>query len=417
MSTSWFFPRRGDGPARKGFRCGTHRLIAPEETVARVSPFLPGMGITRVANVTGLDSIGIPVVMVCRPNSRSMAVAQGKGLDLAAAKASALMESIEGYHAQCITLPLKLGSYEELRTSHRLVDIARLPRTFDSRFQAHAPQLWIEGHDLLQDEPTWVPYELVHLSYTVGWRVGSLGFAASSNGLASGNHLLEAISHGICELVERDASTLWSLAGAEELRQTRIDPDTVTDPGCRTVLEKYACAGVSVGVWETTTDVGISAFRCLISDGTEDPWRRLYSAAGMGCHPERSIALLRALTEAAQSRLTAISGSRDDMFRNRFEHCRNPETLRGDRAILNGAGPMRHFHGGPNWDGETFDDDVTWELDRLRSVGIEQVVAVDLTKPELDLPVARVVIPGLESVLIDGYLPGGRARALLKERA
>src|SRR4051812_24003909 len=105
----------------KTFRDGTHRLIAPEETVAWIRSFMPMMGITRIANVTGLDSIGIPVVMVCRPNSRSLAVSQGKGLGLAAAKASGLMESVELYHAEHITLPLKLGSYEELRHTHHIV--------------------------------------------------------------------------------------------------------------------------------------------------------------------------------------------------------------------------------------------------------------------------------------------------------
>jgi ribosomal protein S12 methylthiotransferase accessory factor len=90
-------------PVSKLFRHGTHRLLAPEETVARAGRFMPVMGITRIANVTGLDRIGIPVVMVCRPNARSLAVAQGKGLDLALAKASGLMEAVEAYHAEHIT--------------------------------------------------------------------------------------------------------------------------------------------------------------------------------------------------------------------------------------------------------------------------------------------------------------------------
>ena len=62
------------------------------------------MGITRIANVTGLDRIGIPVVMVCRPNARSIAVSQGKGLDMDAAIVSGLMESAELYHAEQIEL-------------------------------------------------------------------------------------------------------------------------------------------------------------------------------------------------------------------------------------------------------------------------------------------------------------------------
>src|SRR4051812_35005545 len=90
----------------KGFRAGTHRCVSPAETVARLRPHLAGMGITRVANVTGLDVIGIPVVMVCRPNSRSLSVSQGKGLDLDAARASGLMESVEMFHAERAIGPL-----------------------------------------------------------------------------------------------------------------------------------------------------------------------------------------------------------------------------------------------------------------------------------------------------------------------
>ena len=50
--------------AAKAYRDGTHRLVSPRETVERVRPFMASMGITRIANVTGLDCIGIPVVMV-----------------------------------------------------------------------------------------------------------------------------------------------------------------------------------------------------------------------------------------------------------------------------------------------------------------------------------------------------------------
>ncbi len=62
-------------------RRGTHRVSSPDETRERIWPWLKPFGITRVANVTGLDCIGIPVVAVYRPNSRSLSVAQGKGVN------------------------------------------------------------------------------------------------------------------------------------------------------------------------------------------------------------------------------------------------------------------------------------------------------------------------------------------------
>ena len=76
----------------KGYFSGTHRCVEPARTIERLRPMLKAMGITRIANITGLDRIGIPVVMVCRPNSRSVSVSQGKGLTLDAAKASGLMD-------------------------------------------------------------------------------------------------------------------------------------------------------------------------------------------------------------------------------------------------------------------------------------------------------------------------------------
>ena len=54
----------------KVLRAGTHRTVSPTETLARMRPHLPAMGITRVANVTGLDHIGIQVFQACRPNAR-----------------------------------------------------------------------------------------------------------------------------------------------------------------------------------------------------------------------------------------------------------------------------------------------------------------------------------------------------------
>lgn len=114
-------------PGPKSFRDGTHRLVAPEETLARVTRHMPAMGITRIANVTGLDAIGVPVVSVCRPNGRGLAVAQGKGLTLAAAKASGLMESVEGFHAETISRPLVLSSHEALRRTRTAIDVDGLP--------------------------------------------------------------------------------------------------------------------------------------------------------------------------------------------------------------------------------------------------------------------------------------------------
>ena len=393
---------RIDEPAPKSYRHGTHRLVAPNETLSWVYRLAPAMGITRLANVTGLDCVGIPVVMACRPNARSVSVSQGKGLDLDAAKASGLMEAVEGYHAEHILRPLKLASYEELRYSHNLIDITALPRLPSATFHGDLPLAWIEGQDLLTDEPVWIPFELVHANYTVWPPLGPRCFVASSNGLASGNHTLEAVSHGICEAVERDATAEWGVQDDDRRHLSRLDLGSVDDPDCCLVLEKFARAGISLGVWETTNEIGIPAFMCTINDANTDPLRRLYGGSGMGCHPTREIALLRALTEAAQSRLTMISGSRDDVSHADYDRVRAPDAHARTQALIGDEKPVRRFGDIPSWQSESFTDDVVWELERLRAAGVEHVIAVDLTREEFQIPVIRIVIPGLEDVLTGG---------------
>lgn len=402
-------------PVNKAFRGGTHRLIAPQETVEKIRPFMEPMGITRVANVTGLDCIGIPVVMVCRPNSRSLAVSQGKGVDLAAAKASGLMEAIELYHAEHMTLPLKLASYQEMQREHRVAEVMALASVSNSRFHSHLPILWVEGYDLMQEESVWLPYETVSVNATFPEPAGSGCFAASSNGLSSGNHLLEGISHGICEIVERDATTLWHLSGEVVHQKTRLDLNTIDDPDCCYVLNLCDQAGITAILWDMTMDVGIPTFQCLLIERTDDPIRLLYSSAGMGSHPARQVALLRAITEAAQSRLTLIAGSRDDVFRNEYEYrIRSLEYLRHQLSLLKLDPPHRHFHEAPSLCSETFNKDVLWELETLSAAGIKQVIVVNLTKPEYQIPVVRVVIPGLEgSDKLPGYIPGSRAKTFM----
>ena len=383
------------GRTGKTYTRGTHRTVLPDETLARLTPLLPQMGITRLANVTGLDTIGIPVVMSVRPLSRSLSVSQGKGLDLVSAKVSAAMESIEGYHAERVTGPLHLASYDELRRSHLVVDPRQLPMSDRQCFQTSLPLLWIAGDDWLCRERVWVPFQLVHTAYTTRMRWDLIGFAASTTGLASGNHLLEAVSHALCEIVERDASARFSALPDEAARDARrLDLRTIDDADCRSVLERFRCAGVDVAVWDITSHVGVAAFECLIAEHHDDPTRLLSSARGAGCHPAREVALLRALTEAAQSRLTIIAGSREDMFRSDYAAWRDPAntTRWREEAADRGAVP---FTSVPSFASDSFEEDVAVLLDAVARAGCERVVVIELTRPEIAIPVVRVIASGL----------------------
>lgn len=412
-----FALRGGSIDAAKRYFHGTHRTCAPDDTVARLRPLLREMGITRIANVTGLDRTGIPVVMVCRPNSRSVTVSQGKGVTLAAAKASGIMEALEVWHAERIVKPLRLASFDEMRGEHRVADIARLPRARGSRFTAGLPLLWIEGGDLLSDGRVWVPLELVSTNYTLPLPPGSGCFQANTNGLASGNHWLEAVSHGLCEVVERDATTLWKHRAPGGRGRWLLDAASIDDPACAGVIARFVEARLQVRIWDTTSDAGIASFVCLVMgrDGDDaDP------EFGAGCHPARHIALLRALTEAAQARNTYIAGARDDYFARLYSPAWRARRQAQCRRLLASAEPQRAFQHVPSFESPSIEGDLRWMLARLGAIGIDQVVAVDLTRESIGVPVARVIVPGLEGVMDedDGdYAPGPRARRCLQGAA
>ena len=402
------------GPGPKTHRRGGHRTLAPSETIARVMPHLTRMGITRVANVTGLDRIGIPVVMVVRPNSRSIAVAQGKGIDLEAAKASGLMESLETWHAEEVRHPLKHGSYEALRSDLALVDIGALAQLKQGWPRARQPLPWVEADNLVDGRHIWVPNELVHCDYSHPMHRGWAGFASSTNGLASGNHLLEAICHAICEVIERDATSLWHHCPQAQREARRIDLNSIDDSACRHLVARYAAAELELAIWNTTSDSGVPSFYCLTAEGQGLPG---HIGAGAGCHPARQVALLRALTEAAQTRLTYIAGAREDLALSDYTESVKLERQETVRELMAAPGAQSDFRCLPTHQAKTFHDDLTWLIERLCAMGIEQVLTVDLTRPEIAVPVVRVIIPGLEPLHDDeDFLPGPRAVAAREGR-
>ena len=202
------------------------------------------IGITRLGNVTGLDRIGIPVTVAVRPNSRSFSVSQGKGLGLSQALASAMMEAIELFHGEELSGRTVSASFEEL-SAETCVGAARLALR-----HRHIPSRpnqieWIEGYDLLNREACWVPWEVVHTDYTLPTRHSGEHFLSGTNGLASGNHLAEAVSSAICELVERDAVALWHARSMPERSRCRLDVASIDDEDCRGLLGLYEAAQIA----------------------------------------------------------------------------------------------------------------------------------------------------------------------------
>jgi YcaO-like protein with predicted kinase domain len=403
-------------PVTKEFRCGTDRRVGPAQTLARVRPLMPAMGISRIAMVTGLDCIGIPVAVAIRPNSRSLATSQGKGLTADLARASALMEAAELFHAEHATLPIKFNSKRELQdTGHTLIDTAALPRTPHVTLDdEHDEIAWIEALNLTDNTRLWLPYELVHTNYTMPARLSSHAFAATSNGLASGNHLLEAVVAGLCEVVERDATTLWLQQPKAAQDARRVDLATVEDADCGRLFSLFEAADVAVAVWDVTSDIDLATFYCTIVDRTALTIRPIHAATGMGCHPNRRIALIRALTEAAQSRLTVTTGSRDDVGWADYVRLQDPRVLETIRSRVLDSRPQRSFADAPHLSHDIFNADIAAILEHLNRRHINQVAVVNLTRSDLRIPVIRVVVAGLEGMAESpDYVRGARALSYL----
>ena len=399
----------------KGWKTGGRRACSPAETWRRLAPLLPVFGISRVANITGLDRIGIPVFSAYRPNSRSLSVFQGKGLDADAARISAVMEACETWCAERIALPLKLASIDELAHSHALVDLARLPLMRPEGVDPGEPFLWIEGDDLMNGGRKWLPFEMVHANYALPEPPHSGGFSATTNGLASGNTRDEAMLHALMEVIERDAVTLWKLGADAWGDGLALRLETVSDPACRDVLCRFDAAGIEVAVWDMRSDTGVPCFLCLIAEPGAETGTAEF---GAGAHPAPEVALMRAMTEAAQARTTFIAGAREDIPDADYAPNALAERNAMAEGLIGGLAPGRDFGAIRSVEKEDFAQDIATTLSVLRDVGIAEAIAVDLGDPKLPFAVVRVVVPGLEAALegpYSAYVPGERAAAILTE--
>jgi ribosomal protein S12 methylthiotransferase accessory factor len=400
----------GAGGFSRGHSQTGSRIRPAAETLALLEPLRKTWGITRLANITGLDRIGIPVWLAIRPNSRSLTVASGKGVTHDAARCSALCESIESHYGERFEGPVRLARFTDFERP-AVVDPEKLAKGRGSTYAATATLPWVEARDVRDGSPVWVPYELVHTDATLPRRPGSGAFLFSSNGLASGNSEPEAMLHALCELVERDALALWRQRNDRARRSTRVDLNSITGAVNRTLHARLTDAGIDVVLWNVTSDIGIAAFCAVLIDRASASDLTPYPASfGVGCHPDRDIALARALTEAAQSRATSIAGTRDDMARHSYESTQAREQIDEFRQLTREPSRAR------------FDEVVTAEdtsvtshlrriVERLGRRRLKQVLTVRVSPADAPLAVVRVIVPGLEGPSSSAsYQPGARAR-------
>jgi ribosomal protein S12 methylthiotransferase accessory factor len=391
------------------------RECEPGQTVERLLPHLPRYGVTRLANITGLDRVGIPVWTAIRPNSRSLAVSQGKGLTDSEAKASALGETIEAWYAERFDGPLTFSRYDDLQRRVPMVEPALLPLARDSLFTPFEPIPWVEAEDLLQQGSAWVPFELVHADATVPRAPGGGCFVVSTNGLASGNSLDEATLVALFEVIERDSHSTWRALSPRHCRETRVITDSVSAPACRWLLDRFAQAAIDVMIWHMTSGIGVPTFRVITADRwAESPLAPYPAAYGAAAHVDPATALAKALAEAAQSRLTSIAGMRDDMTLASYQAAQSVET-RGRHAAVLKQSQRFDFARAPEIPVRDVSHALACVLDRLRVCGFRTVARVRLSPADAPLCVVRVIVPGLEGPSFSpSYVPGRRARHLAR---
>ncbi len=382
------------------------RNIPPEETLARVLPLLGVAGMGEPEDIT--DDIGIPVISVDRQET-ALGIPKyynGKGVTKEQALASGVMEAIERYCAEVRDEDeIVFGTYEQACDNMATVNPIDLilPIWAIDNLQG-AEIAWTEGWEMFRGEPIWVPACSVFYPYKPDTDLQLFKF--HTNGIAAGNTMEEAVLHATFELIERDA---WSLAEYRNIPvpDVEVDPDSI--PG--QLIAKFAEKGVEIHLKDLTSDIGVPTIGAAADDVlTKDPEML---TIGVGTHLNPEIAAIRAITEVAQSRATHKDGKKINAQLQRVTNQMGYETIKKVNRVWYGSCD-RKVRLTDMMDESTDDvlDDIEVVFGKLVDAGFYSVIACDLTRPELDVPVVRMIIPDMEVWTMDGDREGRRLKGM-----
>ena len=414
---------------------GLDRVIGASETFARLRGIGNTLGVTRIADITGLDRVGIPVYSAIVPSSEDgISVYNGKGLRPIDAKVGALMESIERQTALKTRLPYIEATYRQLSQHARTLDPWKINQALFEDFTPESPCCWVRGTDLFSEEEVWVP---AHLAGYLWNDVphGSPFTVSDSNGLASGNNRLEAVYHALCELIERDAWTFAEL-GASMLPAARRQVIGGRSPGQSDDLEHCPCveipgenelfrafqeAGLALQVRDITSALRVPAFVASVAD--ESIFGFPMAHAGFGCSSNAHVALRRAITEVAQSRCVDIQSVREDIVDSRAPketfslHTRRIAAVNRRSWVLGESRIRRPFEAIESHSFDDLNQDVRWLMKRLEAAGLAEAIVVDFTPACTTHSVVRVIVPGIELWASDHGRVGPRAVEFWRQHA
>ncbi len=423
---------------------GTSRIKPAHETLNNVMPISKKIGVTRLADITDMDVLRIPNYSAVVPGTEDYIwVYSGKGPTKRHAMASALMESIERYSS----LPsgwlgkFVRSNYSELSKTHKVLHPDKIVEPMRFVYHTNMMMDWLPGHDLVSGEEIMVPASIALFRYTPPPPAINPFSYFHTNGLASGNVMEEAVCHALCEVIERDAMSLADLrASAIPFHILRtivhslnaaafsvspilsdrfvddpsifpdVDIEEINFEPVKSLVEKFRQAGISLMVKDITSDIGIPTFNASSVEWISHDYG--YLAEGHGTHPDARIALLRAITEVSQTRAANIQGARDDLRKIKYND-KNTDDRRAWQFLR--STKKIKFSEVPTFFNEDILDDINLILYRLKNVGLNQVIIVDLTNQDIGIPVVRAIVPGLETFKITKSVMGLRARSCFKQ--
>jgi ribosomal protein S12 methylthiotransferase accessory factor len=379
----------------------TNQVLISQEFEARLAH---AMGVTRVARVTGLDRTGVEVACAVRPGGHVLQVCNGKGLTYEQAALGALFETAELWAAEHVPASgLVWGARGELDASAGVAwsaeALGSAGQLVDGRLAGDSVRCaWRQATELHSRRTVWVPAQGVYCPPSGAVALGPVSVAWTSNGSGAHPDARRALLHALLEATERDqlARALPGGWSEEAVRRRMLGRTGLVRQAPRTaeLAGTLRERGFDVYLFDATPSVrtpgavGLPIAAAVLVDQEEGP---VPLTAGYGCALGRDEALLRALLEAAQSRLTDIHGAREDV---------SPADRTAARAFAQACASSRAKRNAV--DMPDFSSDASSParglrrvLQQLRQAGFIQVAAVTLDSPLPGLHVQRVVVPGM----------------------
>ncbi|MDQ8755486.1 YcaO-like family protein [Sphingosinicella sp. LHD-64] len=340
-------------------------------------------GVTRLADITGLDRLSLPVWQAVRPAGRALSVHQGKGASPIAAKIGALCEAIESHCAENAQADGPVSRFDELPASQTAAEIGDFCSSRDVVLPDEAAIQWCRTTDAITGNALYIPQAVVSLDYTKGL---PSPFDRSSSGLGAGPTHSAALQTSVLELIERDAVGAWQRSATAMPVCDAIDLSTVPFDWFQAWRDRFRSFNVALDCYPVPSFTSVPVFCCAIGAQEEfgPQYRRFH---GTSAHPDAEVALFKALAEAIQSRLTLIAGVRDDILPSYYSAREEKPAGAGRRIRLQ---PWREFTVSHS----------SWEaiVEELAMHGYRQIAVKMLSEGLEGIVVTKAFVPGLGSL-------------------